>query len=147
LPGLRFCRPSATRAKRTTRNRFDFQPGIRRLPLDELELAHSIVDAIEDKQGEDIVLLDLRKLSPYVDYFIVCTGSSERQLRAIADSIEEHTFKAHDAKPRRREGVPESGWILLDYRDVVIHIFSTSQRKYYQLEQLWKEASIVLKIQ
>ncbi len=93
------------------------------------------------------MLLDLRKLSPYVDYFIVCTGTSERQLRAIAEGIEEQTFKTHAAKPRRREGVAESGWILLDYSGVVIHIFSTSQRKYYQLEHLWKEAPVVLKIQ
>ena len=91
--------------------------------------------------------LDLRQLSPYVDYFIVCTGTSERQLKAIADGIEEHTAKKYDLKPRRREGIVESGWILVDYSDVIIHIFSASQRKYYQLEQLWKEAPVVLKIQ
>ncbi len=102
---------------------------------------------IEDKQGEDIVLLDLRQLSPYVDYFIVCTGTSERQLKAIADGVEEQTLKVHEIKPRRREGPAESGWILMDYSDVVIHIFSVSQRKYYQLEQLWREAPVVLKIQ
>ncbi len=115
--------------------------------MNELELAHNIVDAIEDKQGEDIVLLDLRKLSPHVDYFIVCTGASERQLRAIADGIEEHTIKAGNAKPRRREGTAESGWILMDYVGAVVHIFSASQRRFYQLEQLWKEAPIVVKIQ
>jgi len=93
------------------------------------------------------VQLDLRQLSPYVDYFIVCTGASERQLKAIADGIEEHTVKQYDLKPRRREGIAESGWILVDYSDVIIHIFSASQRKYYQLEQLWKEAPVVLKIQ
>ncbi len=93
------------------------------------------------------MLLDLRKLSPHVDYFIVCTGTSERQLKAIADGIEEHTLKNTDAKPRRREGTAESGWILMDYIGAVVHIFSTSQRKFYQLEQLWKEAPIVVKIQ
>ena len=93
------------------------------------------------------MLLDLRKLSPYVDYFVVCTGASERQLKAIADGIEEHALKASDAKPRRREGTAESGWILLDYSGAVVHIFSASQRKFYQLEQLWKEAPIVVKIQ
>ncbi len=70
-----------------------------------------------------------------------------RQLKSIADNIEEQTRKAHEARPRRREGTPESGWILMDYLDVVIHIFSASQRKYYQLEQLWKEAPVILKIQ
>jgi ribosome-associated protein len=92
-------------------------------------------------------LLDLRRLSPHVDYFIVCTGASERQLKAIADAIEEHTLKTSDIRPRRREGTAESGWILLDYTGAVVHIFSTSQRKFYQLEQLWKEAPIVVKIQ
>lgn len=91
--------------------------------------------------------LDLRQLSPYVDYFIVCTGTSERQLKAIADGIAEHTLKTYDIKPRRREGQAESGWIIVDYSDVIIHIFSASQRQYYQLEQLWKEAPVVLKIQ
>jgi ribosome-associated protein len=110
-------------------------------------LAHCIIDAIEDKQGEDVVQLDLRQLSPYVDYFIVCTGTSERQLKAIADGIEEHTVKQYGLKPRRREGIAESGWILIDYSDVIIHIFAASQRQYYQLEQLWKEAPVVLKIQ
>jgi ribosome-associated protein len=93
------------------------------------------------------VLLDLRRLSPYVDYFIVCTGTSERQLKAIADGIEEHILTTSNAKPRRREGAAESGWILMDYVGVVVHIFSASQRKFYQLEQLWKEAQIVVKIQ
>ena len=93
------------------------------------------------------MLLDLRKLSPHVDYFIVCTGTSERQLKAIADAVEEHTLIASNAKPRRREGTAESGWILMDYVGAVVHIFSVSQRKFYQLEQLWKEAPIVVKIQ
>ncbi len=93
------------------------------------------------------MLLDLRRLSPHVDYFIVCTGTSERQLKAIADGIEEHTLQTGNTKPRRREGTAESGWILMDYVGTVVHIFSASQRKFYQLEQLWKEAPIVVKIQ
>jgi ribosome-associated protein len=66
-----------------------------------------------------------------VDYFVVCTGASERQLKAIADGIEEHALKTGDAKPRRREGTAESGWILLDYSSAVVHIFSASQRKFW----------------
>jgi len=89
----------------------------------------------------------LRQLSPHVDYFIVCTGTSERQLKAIADGIEAHTLKTSDLKARRREGTAESGWMLLDYAGAVVHIFSVSQRKFYQLEQIWKEAPIVVKIQ
>ena len=92
-------------------------------------------------------MLDLRQLSPYVDYFIVCTGTSERQLKAIADGIEEQISLKHDRKPRRREGTADSGWMLIDYSDAVVHIFSGSQRNFYQLEQLWKEAPVMLKIQ
>ena len=68
-------------------------------------------------------------------------------MKAIADGIEEHTLKERAIKLRRREGTAESGWILMDCSDVVIHIFSTSQRKYYRLEELWKDAPVVLKIQ
>ena len=68
-------------------------------------------------------------------------------MKAIADGIEEYTLKTGDTKPRRREGTAESGWILIDYVGAVVHIFSVSQRRFYQLEQLWKEAPIVVKIQ
>jgi ribosome-associated protein len=110
-------------------------------------LAHSIVDAIEEKQGEDIVLLDIRELSPLVDYFIVCSGTSERQLKAILDGIEEQTSRQFDIKPRHTEGRPESGWVLMDFIDVVVHVFSASQRRFYRLEELWKDAPALLKIQ
>jgi ribosome-associated protein len=115
--------------------------------LEILELAHSIVDAIADKQGEDIVLLDLRQLSPHVDYFIVCSSTSERQLKAIVDGVTEHTHQQYERKPRRIEGNADSGWVLVDYLDIVIHIFSISQRKFYRLEEVWKEAPVVLKMQ
>jgi ribosome-associated protein len=115
--------------------------------LEILELAHSIVDAIAEKQGEDISLLDIRKLSPLVDYFVVCSGTSERQIKAIVDGIIEHTLKQHTLRPRRIEGAAESGWVLIDFIDIVVHIFSNSQRKYYRLEDVWKEAPIVLRMQ
>ncbi len=82
-----------------------------------------------------------------VDYFIICSGTSERQLKAIVDGITEHTLKENAIKPRRIEGAPESGWVLIDYIDIVIHAFSISQRKYYRLEDVWKEAPVVLKMQ
>lgn len=115
--------------------------------LEILDLAHSIVDAIEDKQGEAIVLLDIRQLSPHVDYFIVCSGSSDRQLKAIVDGIGETTLKKHQRKPRRTEGTPESGWVLLDFVDIVVHVFSHSLRQYYRLEEVWQGAPVVVKIQ
>ena len=88
------------------------------------------------------------RLSPHVDYFIVCTGTSERQLKAIADGIEEHTLD--DSTISSRAGAkaqPNPAGFLSITVDVIIHIFSASQRKFYQLEQLWKEAPVVLKIQ
>ncbi len=115
--------------------------------LEILELAHSIVDAIAEKQGEDISLLDIRKLSPLVDYFVVCSGTSERQIKAIVDGIVEHTLQQHTLKPRRIEGAAESGWVLIDFIDIVVHIFSISQRKYYRLEEVWREAPVVLRMQ
>jgi ribosome-associated protein len=115
--------------------------------LDLLKLAHGIVDAISDKQGEDIALMDLREQSPFVDYFVICTANSERQIKAIEEGISEYVLKHFKQKPRRVEGSTESGWVLMDFIDIVVHIFSPSQRDFYQLEDLWKEAPILLKMQ
>jgi ribosome-associated protein len=115
--------------------------------LDILELAHNIVDAIEEKQGADIVLLDIQELSPHVDYFIVCSGASDRQLKAIVEGVTETLQTQHNYRPRRIEGQAESGWILIDFIDIVVHIFSTSQRDFYRLEEIWQAAPVVLKMQ
>lgn len=106
-----------------------------------------MVDAIEEKQGEDIVLLDIQQLSPHVDYFVVCSGSSERQLKAILDHVVETLQTRHNYRPRRIEGQSESGWVLIDFIDIVVHVFSASQRAFYQLEDVWKEAPVVLRMQ
>jgi ribosome-associated protein len=92
-------------------------------------------------------LLDIQHLSPHVDYFIVCSGSSDRQLKAIVDGVTETLQTRHNYRPRRIEGQAESGWILMDYIDIVVHVFSTSQRAFYQLEDIWKEAPVLLKMQ
>ena len=92
-------------------------------------------------------MLDIQHLSPHVDYFIVCSGASDRQLKAITDYVAETLQIQHNYRPRRIEGQPESGWILLDFIDIVVHVFSTSQRAFYQLEDVWKEAPVVLKMQ
>ena len=112
-----------------------------------IDLARRLVDAIEDKKGEDIVLMDIHAQALFADYFVLCSGDSERQLKAILDAIQETAAKEFRAHPRHVEGKPETGWMLLDFGDVIVHIFSPSQRDYYDLEGLWKEAPILLRVQ
>ena len=111
-----------------------------------LDFAHLAIDAVESKKGSAIVLLDVRNLSMFTDYFLICSGESERQIKAIAGGVQE----ALDTGGLRRlghEGSAESGWVLLDYGDLMVHIFAPEQRDYYDLEELWKEAPRVVKIQ
>ena len=113
----------------------------------QLDLAHGIVEAISDKLGEKIVMMDLRQQSPFTDYFVICSANSERQIKAISDGISEYTLKHFSTKPRRIEGTADSGWMLLDYNGITVHVFAHTQRQFYQLEDLWKEAPVVLKMQ
>jgi len=113
--------------------------------LDTLELAKKIVDAALNRHGSDIVLLDLREVCSFTDYFVLVSGESERQLRAIAEEIDQ-MLASERISPRRFQGSPSSGWIILDLGDIVVHIFAPEQRDYYRLEQLWQEATTVLKI-
>jgi ribosome-associated protein len=113
--------------------------------LDSLELAHRIVDLIMDKKAYDIVVLDLRKLFPLADYFVICTGDSEKQVEAIASEVREK-LEAEGIEPLGVEGTPDSGWVLMDYRDVILHIFMPAQRDYYELEKLWRKAPVVVRI-
>jgi ribosome-associated protein len=88
----------------------------------------------------EIVQLDLRGMVGYADYFLICSGRSDRQTRAIHDGIHQGMKAEHGLLPQRTEGVAEGRWILLDYLDVVVHIFTPEMREYYRLEQLWGEA-------
>jgi ribosome-associated protein len=114
--------------------------------LSALDTARTIVDAASDKKAQDIVLLDVRGLSSLADYFVICSAPVDRQLRAIAEAVEEALDKAH-TPVYRREGSPADGWVLLDYGDVIAHIMSTEQRTYYRLEQLWDKAHVVVRVQ
>jgi ribosome-associated protein len=102
---------------------------------------------IADKKGSDIVLLDIRRVSLLADYFVICSGASERQLRAIAGEILEKMKKEAGVVPLSVEGVPSSGWVLVDYGGVIVHIFAPSLREYYSLEKLWSEATMVVRVQ
>jgi ribosome-associated protein len=101
------------------------------------------VDAAADKKASDIVLLDLRKVALIADYFVLCNGNSERQLHAIADGVVER-IKEMGKRPLAVEGETQSGWVLVDFGAVVVHIFSEELRRYYDLEELWKEAPVVV---
>jgi len=114
--------------------------------LDSQELARRIVDLASDKQAADVVMLDLRDVSLIADYFVLCTGTSERQIKAIVDDVVETLAREDRLKPLRMEGLPDSGWVLLDYGVVVFHVFSSEMRDFYRLEKIWSRAVPVLRI-
>jgi len=114
--------------------------------LEPLELARSIAETLEDKKGEDILLLDLQDVAPLSDYFVICSGSSDRTIGALMDAVVEETRTKFGRKPRQ-EGRPEEGWLLADFGSVVVHVFSSAQRDYYRLEDLWSEARVLLHMQ
>jgi ribosome-associated protein len=103
------------------------------------ELAHAIAGFAEEKKAADIVELDLRGVLGYTDYFVVCSGNTERQTKAIHDGVHLGMKQDHGLLPRRVEGLGESRWILMDYLDVVVHVFTPETRDFYRLEQLWGE--------
>jgi ribosome-associated protein len=109
-------------------------------PQDPGRLAQWIADYAADKKAIDVVELDLRGVLGYTDYFVVCSGNTDRQTKAIHDGIHEGLKKEHQLLPRKVEGLSEARWILMDYLDVIVHVFTPEAREYYRLEQLWGEA-------
>ena len=99
----------------------------------------SAVKAADDKQANELLVLDLRKANGFTDYFVICSGTNSRQVRAIADGIVE-TLAAEGAKPSHVEGYDRSEWILLDYFDFIVHVFMPETRAFYGLERLWGNA-------
>jgi ribosome-associated protein len=104
------------------------------------QLAQAIAGYADDKKARDVVELDLRGVVGYTDFFVVCSGTTERQAKAIHDGIHEGLKRDHGLLPHRVEGLPEARWVLMDYLDVVVHVFTPETRDYYRLEQLWGEA-------
>ena len=101
------------------------------------------IHGVQEKKGNDIVRLDLRNLNSSVtDYFVVCHADSTTQVKAIANSVEDEIYKATQQEPWRKEGLEYGEWILLDYVNVVVHIFRTDKREYYGVEDLWGDAEI-----
>ncbi|HWT23687.1 MAG TPA: ribosome silencing factor [Solirubrobacteraceae bacterium] len=103
-------------------------------------LAELVVAFAADKKAIDIVELDLRGVLGYTDFFVVCSGNTDRQTKAIHDGVHQGLKKDHGLLPRRVEGLNEARWILMDYLDVIVHIFTPEARAFYRLEQLWGEA-------
>jgi ribosome-associated protein len=114
--------------------------------LEGIDIARTIVDALEDKKGEDIILLDLREIIPFTDYYVVCSGTSDRMLRALMQSAVEQVKSSHSVIAKT-EGEPFDGWLLADFGSVVLHVFSVEQRQYYRLEELWSAGKVLLHLQ
>ena len=108
--------------------------------IDSVALADRIAEIASDRKAIDIRVLDLRGIVGYTDFFVICSGNSERQTKAIHDAIYQSLKDEQGLLPRRSEGSGESRWILLDYLDCVVHIFTPAAREFYRLENLWGEA-------
>ncbi|MGL4632474.1 MAG: ribosome silencing factor [Leadbetterella sp.] len=106
-------------------------------------LSEAIIHGMQEKKAVDIVKLDLRKIpNAITDFFIICSGTSEPQIDAIAQSVEEEVHKSLKENPWHKEGFQNKEWILLDYVDIVVHVFKKDRREFYDIETLWGDASI-----
>jgi len=114
--------------------------------LDSLELARRIVELIADQKGENVLLLDIRDISILADYFVIGSTTSDRQAKAILDDVREKVKQETDARLLHVEGEPGTGWVLMDYGDAVVHLFSKEMRRYYDLEGLWQEGRVVVRM-
>ena len=113
--------------------------------LDPVDIARQIVDLLADRQAEDVLLLDIRNVASFADYFVIATATNSRHMRALAETL----YKEIPPKTggKRHEGDTDSGWILVDYSDVIVHLFSPELRQHYALEELWNEATQVVRMQ
>ena len=109
-------------------------------------MARKAIEIASDKQATDIVLLDVREVCTFADYFVICNGQSERQIKVLSREIDK-VLSQVGAALLRQEGTVDSGWILMDFSDVIVHVFGTQERDYYQLDRLWGAATPLLHIQ
>lgn len=117
-----------------------------RCSLDTLEFARNIANYLEEKKGENILLIDIHELADFAEYFVICSGTSERMLKALADDVQEKVREQYHQKGRI-EGKAGDGWVLVDYGDVVVHLLSPDRRNYYRLEELWAKGRVLLRLQ
>ncbi len=99
--------------------------------------------AAAEKKAHDLVVLDLREVASFTDYFVIASGTNVRQVQAVADEIVERVRKGHRSKPARVEGYSSAEWVLLDYGDFIVHVFEEKARRFYDLERLWRDAARV----
>src|SRR5579859_8215030 len=114
--------------------------------LESSECARLIVNLITDKKGENIILMDLREITLIADYFVIASANNERLLNAITDNVRDELKKQTKRPPLRVEGRGDSGWVLMDYGEVVVHLFAPDVRAYYDLEGLWADANVLVKV-
>lgn len=122
----------------------DSWESLERNSLDSEALAQRAVDILSERKALDIALVDISRVSSFTDYFVIATAQSPLQFNALADYLEKELKpEGHDL--RHREGSPDSGWVLLDFGDIIVHIFSPPQRAFYRLEELWGKTSPVVR--
>ncbi|MFC2036261.1 ribosome silencing factor [Chloroflexota bacterium] len=114
--------------------------------MEALTVAHKVVEVMSDKQAIDIVLLDARGICSFADYFVICSSGTQRQVKTVYDEVQ-HVLKREGILPHHCEGTLDSGWLLLDFGDIIVHVFTTFEREYYQLGELWSEAIPIVRIQ
>lgn len=106
------------------------------------KMTELVIDALEEKKAEDIIILDISEISVLADYFVIADGNNRNQVQAMADSVEEALGRA-GYEPKQIEGYQTANWILMDYKDVIIHVFSKEDRGFYDLERIWRDGKPV----
>jgi ribosome-associated protein len=114
--------------------------------IDAADIARAAVDAAANKKADDIVLLDLRDVTSMADFFVICSASTDRQLKAVVEGMEEE-LKGVGVRPVHVEGAQGSGWVLVDFGGVICHVFKPAEREYYRLEDLWQGAKTLVRMQ
>lgn len=109
-------------------------------------IAREVVDVAVDKKASDVTLIDIHRATTLADYFVIATGNSDRQIRAVSNAIQDHMDET-GVQLFNVEGEPQDGWVLLDYGQIIVHLFGAEQRAYYDLERRWREAPTLLRIQ
>lgn len=106
------------------------------------EMAKLVVEALEDRKAEDVTVIDIHEISPIADFFVVANGTNQNQLQAMRDSVDEAMYK-NGIHAKQVEGNQNSTWILMDYEDIIVHIFSKEDRLFYDLERIWRDGKII----
>lgn len=110
--------------------------------MDSREMARIAVKALEEKKGEDIRIIDISKVSVIADYFIIANGTNTNQVQALVDNVQEELFKA-GVQPKQVEGYRTASWVLMDFNDIIVHVFSQEDRLFYDLERIWRDGTLI----